>query len=373
MYAVKEGTGLATNTMLGKTSNGVTENDLKRKSVYGRTDGATPGIAKGFLYSPGIYRPRESGVSTDGLTRESLPADDYYLPSLAELCNIFLAGPIRDGTDRPFTTEILREDLSSAFTDRMDIGRTPSTDPGGAQLVDVPQNAGNARYPDIPPAYLFHEFFARTPGHQARTGELRRLYGMINMNTVALGSQGQTIGATAAAWYLPWPVSGTVGTPSTNSGNRMALGQGSASFDKSTALSYIRQYRDKIETFSNRATGAAVPNLRTYNGSDIRGFLSPGEVGIPLAAYMDTLLKTSVTPSADYQKDCDYVRARNQLFSYLSDCVSTRSDVYACYVTVQVGQQATDGRRWRYVGVIDRSNVLKETDKAAVVLLTQMR
>jgi hypothetical protein len=99
--------------------------------------------------------------------------------------------------------------------------------------------------------------------------------------------------------------------------------------------------------------------------------MTPGEVGIPLGKYMDTLLQSG-TIGTYFDQDSDYVRARNCLFGYISDCIATRSDVYACYVTVQHGKIAS-GRRWRYVAVIDRSNVINPTDKATLILLTQFR
>jgi len=358
IYSVSTATS---GTLLGQATN-ITEGALTRQSTYGAVGGATGG--RSAIYSPGIYRPRDINVAASGTARESMPAADYFLPSIADLCNIYLAGPIRDGTDRPFTTEILRTDLSNAFADRLDIGRMPTAKLSAAvtSMADAAFNAATAKYPDVPPGYMFHEFFTRTPGHQARTNERKRLYGMININTLALP---QNATFDCAAWWLPWPTSTASGSVSTNSGNRLGLGLGSLTYARDAAISAIRQYRDQI----GRAASMGITGLRSATGSNITGFMTPGEVGIPLAKYVDTLLTAS---SAEFEKDSDYVRARNCLFGYISDCLTTRSDMFACYVTVQYGRNAA-GKRWRYVAVIDRSNVIGPTDKAAVLLVSQMR
>ena len=349
-----ENTGNLTSTKLGQ-ANSITQTDLTRCTYRTPISG---------VYSPGIYRPRNVTVTVAPSARESMPTDGYYLPSLADLGNIYLTGPYRGTAEMPFTVGILQAARSVLFADRLDIGRMPSAKlpPEVSSMTDVAFNAATAKYPDVPPGYMFHEFFTRTPGHQARSNEKKRIYGTININTLALP---QTATYNCAAWWLPWPVTSTSGTPATNTGNRLALGLGGLNFTRDAAISAIRQYRDQ----TGRAALTGITGLRSAAGSDIAGFMTPGEVGIPLAMYMDTLLKAS---TAECEKDSDYVRARNCLFGYISDGIATRSDVYACYVTVQHGKNA-GGRRWRYVAVIDRSNVINPTDKAALILLTQLR
>jgi hypothetical protein len=360
------GTQDGANAYLGKDNN-ITEGDLKRRSNYGAPSNPTID-ASPVDYSPGISRPRDKqlSVSTDYLPSQ----DDYFLPSLADLCNIFLTGPITDGgVDLPFTTQILRKDMSCVFKNRPDIGRIPSAKPKGdvtslTDMVDVPPGTVNMKYPDVPPGYLFHEFFTRTPSHPARPTEKKRTYGLFNINTAAIGP---TPSSSLAAWWLPWPAENS-------SNNRLGLGQmltGGKTYVRGEALKAIREYRDRTGDYTNRATSTGITGLRIaggVNGSDIAGFTTPGEVGIPLAKYMDTLLGSA----GDCEKDTDYIRARNCLFGYISDCLSTRSDVYACYITVQ-HSKSDSGRRWRYVAVIDRSNVMTPTDKAAVILLSQLR
>jgi hypothetical protein len=350
-----------TGTTLG-SANGVTETQLTRRSYYGMPADNHPAFVRP-KFSPALYRPRDTAVTTSPTARDSWPADNYFLPSLADLSNVYLAGPISDGTDRPFTTEILREDMSNAFKNRADIGRLPSVkaiEPlVPADFVDF---APTLKYPDIPPAYMFHEFFTRTIAHQARPNEKKRIYGMPNINTLPIPSNiTAATGVNCAIWWLPWP-------QENSSTNRLGLGQTAKVYVRSEALKAIRQYRDLADDCANRATWTGIPTLRSANGSNIGGFLTPGEVGIPLAKYMDTLLQTAGTP----EQDTDYVRTRNCLFSYISDCISTRSDVYACYITVQHGRNYS-GKRWRYVAVIDRSNVVTPTDKAAVLLVSQLR
>jgi hypothetical protein len=319
------------------------------------------------IYSPGIYRPRNVTVAAAPSARESMPQDAYFLPSLADLDNIYFAGPFRQGaTERPFTIGILQTAKSVLFTDRADCGRMPTVNIAAPDVAGSPQ--ANGKYPNIPQGFLFHEFFARTPGHQARTNEKKRIYGMININTVAIPAN---VTYNCAAYWLPWPKTGSAAPY-----NRLALGQGGAPYVKDTAdgaISYIRKYRDQVDR-----GWVGIAGLRSAP-SNIEGFLTPGEVGIPLARYFDEKVlplasrapANGAVPDVALQ-DADYVRTRNCLFGYISDGIATRSDVYACYVTVQHGKIAS-GRRWRYVAVIDRSNVINPTDKAALIMLTQLR
>jgi len=337
-----ENTGNLTGTKLGQP------NGIAQPPDFNRCTYRTPISG---IFSPGIYRPRNITVMVAPGARESMPQDNYYLPSLADLDNIYFAGPFRQGTtERPFTVGILQAAKSVLFTDRADSGRMPTVNIAAPDVANSPQAIG--KYPNIPQGFLFHEFFARTPGHQARSNEKKRIYGMININTVAIPAN---VTYNCAAWWLPWPKQTSSGTIATNAGNRLALGQAGAQYvlgGADGAISYIRKYRDD--------TG--------------QGFRTPGEVGIPLAKFVEEKLLGATggaVPDAKLQ-DADYTRARNCLFGYISDCIATRSDVYACYVTVQHGKIAS-GRRWRYVAVIDRSNVINPTDKAALILLTQLR
>jgi len=349
----------ATNTLLGK-SNNVADGGLT-VCTYTTIDNVDE-------YSPGIYRPRDASLVAP-TARESMPTDDYFLPSLADLCNIYLTGPIRDfttNTDEAFTTGILQTTRSKVFLDRPDRGRMPTANPVPPttnNLADMVDSAPSGIYPDVPPGYLFHEFFTRTPSHQARVNEKKRVYGLVNINTMGLPKNANV---NSAAWWLPWPTESPSGSLAGNTGNRLSLGRNGRAYNRATAISYIKQYRDMIDDCKDREGWTEIPGLRSTAGSDVAGFLTPGEVAIPLAKYMDTIL------GGDPTKDADYVRARNCLFGYISDCLSTRSDVYACYITVQHGS-APQGRRWRYVAVIDRSNVIKPTDKPALLMLTPIR
>ena len=355
-----ESTGNLTGTKLGQA------NGFTTPPVFDRCTYRTPISG---IYSPGIYRPRNVTAAAPTV-RESMPQDAYFLPSLADLANIYFAGPFRQGTtERPFTVGILQAAKSVLFTDRHDSGRMPTVNIAAPDVANSAQAIG--KYPNIPQGFLFHEFFARTPGHQARTKEdgtkteTKRIYGMFNINTVAIPAN---VTYNCATWWLPWPKMGSAAPY-----NRLGLGQTGMNYaigGADSAMSYIRKYRDQVDR-----AWVGIANLRPAP-SNIEGFLTPGEVGVPLARYADEKFFGAPTtggavPDAKLQ-DADYIRARNCLFGYISDCIATRSDVYACYVTVQHGKIAS-GRRWRYVAVIDRSNVINPTDKAALIMLTQLR
>ncbi len=353
------------NTKLGQY-NQITETQLDVRSYYGMA-GNRPDV-EAPTFSPAIYRPRSIAVNAPLTSREALPKDDYFLPSLASLCNVYLAGPISDGgQDRPFTTEIMREDLSNVFKNRADIGRIPSVEAiAPLTTAEIVDRAPDELFPDVPPGYLFHEFFTRVPADQATPidpldpieSKKKRIYGMVNVNTLGIPDAPSV---NCAAWWLPWP-------SEDSTANRLALGQAHLAFSRSDALIAIRDYRDLQGDCTDRADWTKIVNLRSAAGSKIRGFLTPGEVGIPLAEYMDTLIGNDDS----VKEDADYVRTRNALFGYISDCLSTRSDVFACYITVQHGPVA-HGKRWRYVTVIDRSNVLRPTDKPALLMRTPIR
>lgn len=334
-------------------ANGITDWNELDKCIHGS------GKAE---HSPGIYRPRDTKYTNTPSEMESMPVAtpdyDYYLRGLGELVNIYCTGPAVQGADAiPFTAGILKDGESKVFEDQPDRGRMPSvrvaTD-GGSNNVGA--------YPDIPPAYLLHEFFTRTPGHQARAGEKKRLYGMLNINTAAIP---KTPSSACAIWHLPWPKDDTQGSKATNTGNRVGAGETSFAYNLVEALQQVAKYRDE----TNRAwadKNNLLGNLRS--ATSYRGFLTPGEVGIPLAAHLEDKLGANIDKT-----DADYIRARNSLFGYISDCITTRSDVYACYVTIQVGKKAKESRRWRYVALIDRSNVMTNTDSAVEVMSAQLK
>ena len=269
--------------------------------------------------------------------------------------NVYLVGPIADSNSAGgggFPQRILRDDVSEVLQDSPTRGRLavhPTNINYGGYAPGI--------YPDVPPGTLFHEFFTPVPAHRNRLREKTRVYGLLNVNTAS---------AEALRYGLPWP---------TIDGQYAVRRAGRTyTYDPNTAANYIVAYRDRnslpdTRNYNNRshANGSNITNLRNRTQSNIDGFLTPGEVAVPLADYMDTVMGISDT----VRKCADYVRARNALYTAISDCVTTRSDVFAAYVRVQLTNSRNPRFAWYYVAIIDRSNVQRRSDTPALLMFSE--
>jgi hypothetical protein len=219
-----------------------------------------------------------------------------------------------------------------------------------------------------------------------RTDDTSRIYGRININTASAD----------ALSALPFPQ-----TISFN-GNQYSV-------DPRIAAQFIINYRDKTYTrtgatpltanYTTRATSTGITGIRSCpplvaatdpsNGSDCPGFLTPGELAIPLSDYMhsvlgianfklpgvseNNLLATTVNAPG-------YLEARDALYKAVANCVTVNSDTFAVYVLVQLYDTSvtqptgaaggTNGylSQTRYLAVFDRSNCRLATDKPAILL-----
>jgi hypothetical protein len=376
------------------------------------------------VYSPGIYRPREP-VDLTTLTPDPNATDPYRMTSLGELANIYLAGPLLPDSITTssrrvgFPQRILLKDTSNIFKDLGTRGRLPiraGTQAAGAIVLNSDLNDSydgtpwklTLPYPDVPAGAVFGEFFSRLYPHYARPNqEAPRMYGLINVNT-----------ATKDVFMrLPWPAEAGA---SNKLGLRTYLGAATGLlYSREDAVDFILAYRDKralqptlaatvgtYVDYTNRAGGIVAPvavggsvgtkvgmpviaNLRSdaNSGSTCRGFVTPGEVAIPLGDYMEYLMTKTPFPngisSADaVRKDPDFARARNSLFSgtasYLptvaiADCITTRSDVFGVYIHVQLDAPIPARYKWRYLAIVDRSCVLGPKDFPAVLMFSEVK
>jgi hypothetical protein len=66
---------------------------------------------------------------------------------------------------------------------------------------------------------------------------------------------------------------------------------------------------------------------------------------------------------------------QNVYYAWLSNQISVRSDVFICFIRIQIGgdPKATDTTVRRYVAVIDRSRVKAATDRPAVVMFAEIK
>ncbi len=275
------------------------------------------------------------------------PAGVQQLISVAELCNIYLAAPASGAsiaeTEKTFGQLITKDEISGIFRDCYTRGKL-----GYTQIDD----ANSTTYPALPSGCLYAEFFTNVARH-LRKMEQGRIYGRINVNTATR----------EALLALPWPE--RIVGPEVTPGIRAEYTVRQGHFDPNVAVQWILDYR------RNPGANCGIADLRS-DTQNLRAFLTPGEVAIPLAAYMKTVIagaggadweEVKTTPGA--------FEAVHALYRAVADCITTRSDVFAIYIKVQYGG---GGRyAWHYLAVVDRSNVLKKGDTPAVLLFCEVQ
>jgi len=308
----------------------------------------------------------------DGRAQAALPIICPGRPVLdvGELANIYLTGPFVETAGatsahdlKPFTKRILD------FTDSPAWGRL---DLHPYKVKDIGYVPGT--YPDVPAGTLLGELFTLVPPDETRKDESAnpdeawsRIYGRVNINTAPKEVLEQ----------LPWP--------------KMVFGR---LVDVHDLVNYVIAYREGM-TYDGRrysderqATDASgIRGLRKpANKSDHRGFLTPGEIAVPLADYANKLAgwtNYSRTPEhdpgiRDVVVDRDYILERDSLYRAVSNLITVRSDTYAVNIRVDLYDNGDDPssdpplRSWYYIAVIDRSNCRTPQDTPAVLLFSEV-
>ena len=327
-------------------------------------------------YAPGAHSLGEangSGPIVPGgnypVTFQNVPrlGTSQRLQSLGELCNIHLVSSITGVTGVPEVTfghriisDAYRNTVCPDALTRGKLPFCPDANTGGVAGVAYAGYASGA-YPDVPPGALFAEFFTNVTRHQ-RSKEKGRVYGRLNVNTASK----------AALLSLPWPMQiPAVQLPGTTPG---AVYSVPTDYDPNLAVQWILNYRQ------NPGANCAVAGLREES-HNTRAFLTPAEVAIPLASYMNLAILARVNSSSTgggstYTFDSlaahpGFFEARNALYRAIADCITTRSDVFAVYIKVQYGAAARYS--WYYLAVIDRSNVIQADDTPAILLFTEIQ
>ncbi|MFB3890428.1 MAG: hypothetical protein ACE15C_00245 [Phycisphaerae bacterium] len=279
--------------------------------------------------------------------------------SVGGLLDIYFIGPSK-GTpagDMDFPHAVIKDDATGATNWAQDAEHArakPNVRPTSITFVagkeGWPQPNGGL-YPDVPIGCFLGEFLSVMPPDNTRADEPvepLRIYGQLNINT-----------ANDALRYLPYantlpkPGGGTF-DPRTIDANYSV-----------TAANYIIAYRDKLsanaakgvtKSYQNRNVQrfGGIPGLRA--ASDFCGYLTPGEVAIPLADYTMALWQM-----AGYNNDptqVNYLAARDALYRSISNLVTVNSDVFAANIVVQLRDLNNLPRfTWNYLAVIDRSNI----------------
>jgi hypothetical protein len=107
----------------------------------------------------------------------------------------------------------------------------------------------------------------------------------------------------------------------------------------------------------------------------IPGFLSPGEIAIPLAAYMDqqieeqllTLPQLAGATMEDVRKRASYLQVRDALYREVVDSVTVNSMTFAVTTTVLRGMSVDSANMEQYISVIDRTNCIDGSGKPEVL------
>ena len=307
------------------------------------------------VYSAAIYEAARRHPDT------TMPV--LLMDSIGDLGNVYFCGPSSE-SDKGFPQRIMDQADSEIFSDNPARGRLDYCPKGNVKYgVDADPNDASGKYPDVPVACLVSEFFTHVQPHDRTLDapdspnpyDKERVYGLINVNSAP----------PAVLAGLPWP--------------QRVRGQFAADeayeIDEEEVVDYLLRYREDPGMPSD-PNGPGVPQLRDAQGSrNIKAYLTPGELAVPLAAYMDTVMSGHVEMTNEIREQlrrrADYLWTRNALYRRVANCVTTRSDVFAVYIKVQYG---TVGRRmkWHYIGVFDRSNVLKKGDSPAILMFTQI-
>ncbi len=276
----------------------------------------------------------------DARISQNLAATVPTQPTMAHLLDIYMYGPNSKGEP---VTQGLR-------------ARADKEDRGKPNFLGQVNTASANWCGDLPLAAFLAEWFDLAPGDDTRATDdpqITRVYGRININTANA----------VALRRLPWP-----STLTETQVNEMVMA--------------ILRYRDELIGLDTSGTGQskrgvamAVTDLRKNAGTtDIAGFLTPGEIGVPLAQYWASKITDKTAP--------DYLKQRDATFNAVVNCLTTNSDTYAVTILVGLGKEVPApaapqkpyidfAHRWSYLAILDRSNCWKLADRPAILLFCE--
>ncbi|MFW6133763.1 MAG: hypothetical protein ACOC8F_07685, partial [Planctomycetota bacterium] len=311
-------------------------------AVYARYDGAhrlgkSNNVGAGDIDGTEVYQ----GFDVD--IRHGAPR------SIGELAQIYITGPDDDDEDLP-------HQLAGAAA--RDAGR-------GKLYWRAPAMAGGA-YPDVPWTTLVGELIEQVPPDGTRPDDpsvpadqrvYTRVYGRVNINTAPR----------QVLRRLPWPTFLDLNGNGTQEGGEPSI----SGADVDEIVDYILAYRMRgsigSADYSNRGTTSGIPGLR--DSSDHVGYLTPGELAVPLSDYVLTARAGSV-PAVE---EAGYLNAVNSLYTAVANVITTRSDTFAATIRVQVGDDTDESRNvWYYLAVYDRGNCFGPGHRPAVLLFSQV-
>lgn len=347
--------------------------------AWKKTSGVTPGTGL-VEHDLGLDNAAARTDITDALHPIKLIRSKKNLQNIGELGLVFLAGPVvkKTGANTEYSALPRQLIANTAFTDAPSRGRFDFTP---AAVSAAGYNGG--KYPNVAIANLLGEMFTVLGGDSTRPDEDRRLYGRVNINTAD----------EYVLRHLPWPTSLNIGGTSIDLRNRP---DDPTRDDIGLLVKFITAYRNRSAVswndftlasgasigagsvnFADRVSATGITGLRTGDG-DFDGFLTSGELAIPLAKYFDTFFGMAWGMAPPLAQRPDYVQTRNSLYTAVSNLVTVNSDTYAAYILIQLQPQGESDltkykARWNYLTVLDRSNCKTATDTPARLLMTQVK
>ncbi len=304
-------------------------------------------------------------------------ASGMPIQDIAELADIYFTGPIDlTGSGRfqkmePFTTRIV------PFT---------STDPSMGRISMRPSTIVPVTdYPEVPTGALLGELITLLQSDNART------YGRININSATREVLRQ----------LPWP------TGIDHDGDVLTADIAITTAEIDAAIDYIFAYRDRLNITPGNGNATFDPDYRSLlavppgpgrgdgtvaalnpalitglrGTSDYDGFLTPGEVAIPLGDYVINNLM--LIPGPDTPELNKYYQSiRDSFYTPISNLVTVNSDTYAVNIRVDLydADESPEDianydpqHTWYYIAVIDRSNCYNDRQTPAVLLFSEVK
>jgi hypothetical protein len=251
-----------------------------------------------------------------------------------------------------------------------------------------------SKYPDVPWAAIMGELVELLKPDETRPGQEGpdRIYGKININTAP----------EYVLRYLPWPQAiGSVALrnkPPEWDGSQWVYDE---TVDEIGAIAEIvAAYRDKrnVEVtldalggtvefnYSNRDDplfpSAAndpfeIPGLRQRTNTDHAGYLTPGEVAIPLGHFAERMLIVQAGGVTAAQRKADYLAQRNSLYHAVGSVIDVRSDTFAATVRVQLRKADDPGAGtlgdWSFITAVDRSNIYNERHRPVLLMFAEVK
>ncbi len=292
--------------------------------------------------------------------------------SVADLMDVFIVGPDSNGWDLPHKL------VGKRYTSNGEIELTDGNDTRRPYHQTLARGTGHIGfvneepdyYPDVPWGTLIQEFIEVVPPdeYDDRMPHMR-IYGRININTA------------------PEAVLGTLPFPEEITWEDEYGQMHTAAVKPGEAVEAILSYRDlhralwpgrlamnAVEVDFHPKGGGIVPRstwmehlalniadpddvlaLYMREVSNCGGFLTPGEVAVPLAWYADYLMGIESDPGSEIRKQAGYLEARDSLYRAIANHITVNSTTFAATARAQRGTSSAASAT-RSVMVFDRGN-----------------